>query len=290
MHRQAKNAIRQSLVKNENAEEECPSPTKVCGSAPAEPTPPTEPQDDEMKNDVTVPAEIPERNENQPVDPMEEETSPSEAEVEIPNAFPWSEEDDFQDDDDDDHTLDYSRSKSKLPDDVQNDDEMKDGQTPTSGEVPTDPADQQVLPSNPPAPVPDGGMAPTGTPKPAYLRLDPSRTTERGGAGHGEGIVSTLMPPPPVPSQKKRSRGDHDPYFETLSFPPQVLSDNAIYNRLYRVFKAKKDRSYDVDDKWVKAWQDVKDGRSQLYSMFEKTGYSVDRGSKNIEIYGNKLG
>ena len=269
----------QSLVKSETDEQESPSPTKVCGPAcPAEPTWPTEPQDDQVETQMTVPAEIPERNENLSGVPMEQKivsseegTAPTEAEVYVPDSFPWREEDDFQNDDDDDE--------------VQHDDAMKDGQTPASGEVATNPGDQQVLLNNPPVPEPHGRMAAAGIRQPdACLQQDPGRTTEQGGAGQGDGVEKTVpsmsMPPPPVPTQTKRPRGDSDPYFETLSIPPPILSENAIYNRLYRVFKPKKDGTYDVDEKWVKAWQDVKDGRSQLYSMFEKTGYSVDRGFK----------
>eukprot|EP00438_Fugacium_kawagutii_P028228 Skav214968 [mRNA] locus=scaffold124:217055:228554:- [translate_table: standard] len=82
------------------------------------------------------------------------------------------------------------------------------------------------------------------------------------------------MPPPPVPVNKR----PRDELFATLTVPPPVLSDQAIYHRLYRVFKPKRDGSCEVDERWVKAWQDVKVGRVELYSMFEKTGYSVDRG------------
>eukprot|EP00435_Cladocopium_sp_Y103_P006114 s5325_g1.t5 len=284
--KEAKNAIREALVKNEVVEEEVSSPTKVCDHAPAEPTYP-EPQDHPVETEVTVPAEIPEDTESPTgLDPMDEETTPSEPEAPVLIAFPWNEEDDGNQEDDE-STVGYPCSKSMLPGDTENADEMMKGQATSSGEVPTDPADSQVPPSNPPAPtppVPQGGMAPTGIPQPpALVKQDPGQSTEQGGASHGASpsVEKTTqlqsMPPPPVPTQKKRSRGDQDPYFETLSIPPPVLSDNAIYNRLYRVFKAKKDGTYDVDEKWVKAWQDVKDGRSQLYSMFEKTGYSVEK-------------
>ena len=174
MDRQAQNAIRHCMVKNENTEEESALPTDVCGGSLAEPAYPTEPQD-------LHPAEVPKGKENERVDLMEGEIVPSEsgAEGPVPNAFPWSEHDDFQDDDDEE-TLADSRSKSMLPDDVQKDDEMMDGQTPASGEVPTDPADQQVPPSNPPAPtppVPPQGVAPTGIPQPE----DPGQAAHQGG-------------------------------------------------------------------------------------------------------------
>jgi hypothetical protein len=88
---------------------------------------------------------------------------------------------------------------------------------------------------------------------------------------------SMSMPPPSFVPDKKRGR-DVNEYYQTLSVPPPSLSDSAIYSRLNRVFKPKLNGSYQLDERWVNAWKDIKGGRDELYSMFEKVGYSVDRG------------
>ena len=101
--------------------------------------------------------------------------------------------------------------------------------------------------------------------------------SQLGEVEHGSGedaVPQDTMPPPLYVPERKRPRD----IYETQSLPPPVLSDKAIYCRLSRVFKPKMTGEYMVDEKWVKAWQDVKDGRSSLYSMFEKVAYSVDRG------------
>ena len=75
---------------------------------------------------------------------------------------------------------------------------------------------------------------------------------------------------------RKRTREDDE--FASASVPPEILSEKAIYNRLYRVFVKRSDGSYILDDQWVKAWNDIDgDGRASLYSMFEKVGYKRDR-------------
>lgn len=85
-----------------------------------------------------------------------------------------------------------------------------------------------------------------------------------------------MMPPPPKPPHHKRPREE---IYQTCSIPPAELTSNAIYCRLNRVFKAKKNGTVGLDEQWVASWQDVKGGgRDHLFSMFEKVGYSVDRG------------
>ena len=68
-----------------------------------------------------------------------------------------------------------------------------------------------------------------------------------------------------------------DPYYHTISVPPPTLSASAIYNRLHRVFKRKKDGSFLLDDRWNEMWSDASGGRVELNSIFEKVGYNVDR-------------
>ena len=63
-----------------------------------------------------------------------------------------------------------------------------------------------------------------------------------------------------------------------MTLPPEVLSERAIYMRLNRVFKKRKDGSYQLDDYWNKAWADVDGGgRESVKSVFEKVGYQRDR-------------
>ena len=92
------------------------------------------------------------------------------------------------------------------------------------------------------------------------------------------------MPPPNHVLEKKRGR-DANEYFQTLSVPPPRLSDSAIYSRLNRVFKPKMNGSYQLDERWMNAWKDIKGGRDELYSMFEKVGYSVDKGLAKKNAY-----
>lgn len=71
--------------------------------------------------------------------------------------------------------------------------------------------------------------------------------------------------------------GDEDNVFASMSEPPQVLTDHAIYCRLRRIFKKKKDGTFVLDDRWNKAWLDIHGGgRDSLYSMFEKCAYKPD--------------
>ena len=131
----------------------------------------------------------------------------------------------------------------------------------------------------------DGGNAGVAGKEPEASHLVPPMgggeaevlQSQLGEVEHGSGedaVPQDTMPPPLYVPERKRPRD----IYETQSLPPPVLSDKAIYCRLSRVFKPKMTGEYMVDEKWVKAWQDVKDGRSSLYSMFEKVAYSVDRG------------
>ncbi|CAK9022282.1 Uncharacterized protein SCF082_LOCUS15721, partial [Durusdinium trenchii] len=53
--------------------------------------------------------------------------------------------------------------------------------------------------------------------------------------------------------------------------PPAPLSDSAVYNRLWRVFRRRKDGKYALDEKWVEAWNDAKgSGRDEVKAIFEK--------------------
>ena len=62
------------------------------------------------------------------------------------------------------------------------------------------------------------------------------------------------------------------------SVPPEELSTKAIYMRVHRVFKKRKDGTFQLDDRWNKAWADVEGGgRDEVYSIFEKVGYQRDR-------------
>lgn len=146
----------------------------------------------------------------------------------------------------------------------------KDLVGPPQSQVPAEPPSSASTPEASPPDVPVGCGDAKGleiTPAPAAKPDPPNKDVE--------------MPPPPVPVNKR----PRDDLFVTSSIPPPVLSDSAVYNRLWRVFKAKKDGACDVDERWVKAWQDVKGGRVELYSMFEKTGYSVDKGLTNMLVF-----
>lgn len=71
--------------------------------------------------------------------------------------------------------------------------------------------------------------------------------------------------------------GLDDAFYGTSSLPPPVLSQSAIYNRLWRVFQKKKDGSLHLDQRWHDMWSEIRGGRRQIESMFEKVGYNVDR-------------
>ena len=86
---------------------------------------------------------------------------------------------------------------------------------------------------------------------------------------------------------KKRTREDDE--FAPTSVPPEVLSEKAIYNRIYRVFVKRSDGSYLLDDEWVKSWNDVHGGgRDQLYYIFEKVGYNRDQFDQNISNFNSQ--
>ena len=70
----------------------------------------------------------------------------------------------------------------------------------------------------------------------------------------------------------------YDPYYTPESMPPAPLSDSAVYNRLWRVFRRRKDGKYALDEKWVEAWNDAKgSGRDEVKAIFEKVGYNPDK-------------
>ena len=81
----------------------------------------------------------------------------------------------------------------------------------------------------------------------------------------------------------KRPREDlAEDELQVSSKPPEVLTEKAIYMRLHRVFKKRKDGTFQLEDSWNSAWTDVHGGgRDQLYSIFEKVGYHTDRVGEN---------
>lgn len=96
----------------------------------------------------------------------------------------------------------------------------------------------------------------------------------------------------PKPSKRKPNpdwnttdaTGD-DSVYASASIPPQELTERAIYMRLHRVFKKRKDGTFILDDEWNKAWLDVDGGgRESLYAIFEKVGYDRDRFLENHSV------
>ena len=66
--------------------------------------------------------------------------------------------------------------------------------------------------------------------------------------------------------------------FVPVAMPPEALTDRAIYMRLNRVFKKRKDGNYLLDDYWNNAWADIDGGgRDSVKALFEKVGYQKDR-------------
>lgn len=86
--------------------------------------------------------------------------------------------------------------------------------------------------------------------------------------------------------KRKGDRGDEtEQQFRTQSLPPAVLSDKAIKQRMRRVFTKRKDGSMVLGERWNNMWIDASagGGREQLLSMFEKCGYTGERGQlKNM--------
>ena len=103
----------------------------------------------------------------------------------------------------------------------------------------------------------------------------PSKPQEVDGTQEGPSAMSPMRHP-----SRKRAAEDNGE-FEVETTPPEPLSQGAIYKRMYRIFKPRKDGTYQVDKSFVDAYADVKGGRLELESMFEKVGYSVDRGCKS---------
>lgn len=86
---------------------------------------------------------------------------------------------------------------------------------------------------------------------------------------------STGTPMGSIGKGSKGSSKGSDDQFLTSSFPPPVLSQSAINNRLRRVFQPRADGSYLVDSSWIDQYKD-KESRDKLFAMFEKVGYVVD--------------
>ena len=95
------------------------------------------------------------------------------------------------------------------------------------------------------------------------------------GAGKGVDKVGGLQTPTPSEGEVL-GNADDELAFITISVPPPILTQNAIDNRLRRIFKARADGTYQVDKSWVDQYKD-RDLRQKLYAMFEKVGYSPDR-------------
>lgn len=138
-----------------------------------------------------------------------------------------------------------------------------------------------VEPENKPEKKPGGEAVPHEDPdatSPTYSPESPLRDTdvcENGFLG---------------PSGQKRKAlpldDDQEGSLEVLvpmTIPPEALSDRAIYMRLHRVFKKRKDGSYPLDDYWNKVWADIDGGgRDSVKAVFEKVGYQRDRVRQNI--------
>ena len=98
--------------------------------------------------------------------------------------------------------------------------------------------------------------------------VDMKKGNEKEGENHG---VET--------TKRGREEDEGDLYVEAL--PPPVLTEKAIYSRIHRIFKKRKDGSYILDDKWMQAWNDIEGGgRASMFSIFEKVGYNRDRFAK----------
>ena len=62
----------------------------------------------------------------------------------------------------------------------------------------------------------------------------------------------------------------------TNSLPPELveLSENAMYKRMYRVFKMREDGSYLVPEELVQEWKN-KNTRPNVVKIFQRCGYSA---------------
>ena len=93
------------------------------------------------------------------------------------------------------------------------------------------------------------------------------------------------------PETRKRGREDEESVLYVSCPPPVILTEKAIYSRLHRIFKRRKDGSFALDDKWNGMWNDTSGGgRDAMFSMFEKVGYNPDGcAEKWIEIQTNRF-
>ena len=271
---QAKNAIKSALIKKEVPDAEIPTPTAVEEVVPADDTAASE-----VTENTSVNLEVPSSTEHPDPTPQDDQ-----AEAVLPPAPDTS-------------VVESSEgvgAADELPETVPGNpfDDGKESDKATE----SDENIEDIL------------MCATGDPYTSD-HLDDVSDDE-----HLQNLLlkSSLVKPPketlqpssvvhPVPSPKVVEQvSEPEPaqtkgldYYQTFSVPPPVLSESAIYNRLWRVFQAKANGLQELDERWVNAWKDVKGGRVELYSMFEKTGYSVERGVQSLkmclECFGSRL-
>lgn len=129
-----------------------------------------------------------------------------------------------------------------------------------------------------PTPPPAGGQSRQVSDSPIFRPSSPSIM-----------VVSPDPPTNPIPKEtnqgtkrpgweEEREEDGEGEYYVPVSEPPPVLSERAIYMRMSRVFKKRKDGTFLLDDRWNNAWTDTSGGgRDSLYAMFEKVGYKRDR-------------
>ena len=139
----------------------------------------------------------------------------------------------------------------------------------------------------------DGGNAqqeksPEVEPVPGKNSNQLAGDTENSNVNINPGVTKSPEHQPNVAKRKPSPQWDHtvdtgdDSVFASTSAPPAELSERAIYMRLHRVFKKRKDGTFILDDEWNKAWLDTDGGgRESLYAIFEKVGYDRDRFPEN---------
>ncbi|CAK9098549.1 unnamed protein product [Durusdinium trenchii] len=80
-----------------------------------------------------------------------------------------------------------------------------------------------------------------------------------------------LQPVIPQHGDGNMKRHVEESLFCVASQPPEILSDSAVYNRLWRIFKRRQDGSKILDERWSEAWADVHGGgRDEVKGLFEK--------------------
>lgn len=126
------------------------------------------------------------------------------------------------------------------------------------------------------------GKSPEVEPVPGKNSNQLGRDTENSNVNTNPGVTISPEHEPTVAKRKHTVDTGDDSLFAAASTPPAELSERAIYMRIHRVFKKRKDGTFILDDEWNKAWLDTDGGgRDSLYAIFEKVGYDRDRFPEN---------